>query len=198
MSDQGFRTTDPWPGGEIATLRAQLTALQATADRYRETLSAIAEYDTDWQINPYANVTRLQAMAERALADTSPPAQPAGTTTFTNAEGQPVHNPTATSREPAAQTVALRPAREVAEEAMRDWPAKIQPLLRLGVLDKITAAIESDRAQRGLDRATVEACARACETAGCECMHAPCEHDEQRKASAAAIRDLLSSPRGAR
>lgn len=48
----------------------------------------------------------------------------------------------------------------------------------LGTLERLVASV-------------IEDCARACETAGCECMSAPCAHDFQRKASAAHVRALV-------
>jgi len=43
-----------------------------------EALERISQYDTDWTVNPYANVTRLQAIAETALSrlNTASPAEP--------------------------------------------------------------------------------------------------------------------------
>jgi len=124
MSDQGFRTTDPWPGGEIATLRAQLTALQATADRYREALekaanelSSAAQWLHDLHPRYSGTAQSIQYAATEArdaLADTSPPAQPAKRVIARDMDGftppRPLAGKVARHLEDLGEPVALHPA----------------------------------------------------------------------------------------
>jgi len=172
-------------GAAVATER--FVAAEGRADRYREALEACTsamrmqvgrETGSLHIPQPTALCIWEEALAkaDAALADTSPPAQPAatypGVTTCetckcstwpganrpAHAPACPHYNTSATGA--AAQPVALPPARELAHSGpLGQACTELSTGRESGhttVCDAVTAMLEADRARRGLDPATVE------------------------------------------
>jgi len=172
---QALKWIQDMHAAEVADLRAQLAALQATADRYREALREIHDDAVD--------VFDAERIARRALADTSPPAQPACANCVgaahlgpclpwaVEAKRQIDRNHAADIAGTAAQPVALHPATVEACAMEADKMAA-------EFLERHNAA-----RKRRASRLVIEDLSGRWAAAG---------------DVASAIRSLLSSPRGAR
>jgi len=164
--------------GVLRRLRAQLAALQATADRYRGALEEINRKPGGW-VGDWS-----KDIARRALADTSPPAQPACTRcgdareVYFDDAGALARGYMRPCPDCAAQPVALREAREVAR-LFHDAYERLAP--SYGWTTNAATAVEWDK----LPTANRELMVHVVSVVLSEIGYYR-------------IRSLLSSPRGAR